>query len=373
MPAETPFGDPASPEPAGLDVLSDVLRVFHTTGAALLRGEFAEPWAVDMPHGNDVAAVLHTKMTKVVMFHIVAEGGCWVDIEGEPRVWLGRGDMIGFPLGHQHIMGAGEGASAVRLGSLLPPPPWMDMPLVKLGTDGPLTQMICIYLHCDKLLFNPILPDLPVQIVVRPQNETGTWIDATLRFIVAESMAARQGSSDVIARLTELLFIEILRQHITTASNGTGWLAALGERHVAKALQALHANPKHRWTVAELSRQSACHARPWWRAFTDFSPKRQCPIWRIGAFSLPPDPCKAATRASPMLPPKSVMNQRTPSAGPSAATQAYRPEHGGARPPRRLRERRYPCWGAPMLDRSRKMAMTSQMCCGSGKWHYEEN
>lgn len=254
LPAETPFGDPASPEPAGLDVLSDVLRVFHTTGAALLRGEFAEPWAVDMPHGNDVAAVLHTKMTKVVMFHIVAEGGCWVDIEGEPRVWLGRGDMIGFPLGHQHIMGAGEGASAVRLGSLLPPPPWMDMPLVKLGTDGPLTQMICIYLHCDKLLFNPILPDLPVQIVVRPQNETGTWIDATLRFIVAESMAARHGSSDVIARLTELLFIEILRQHITTASNGTGWLAALGDRHVAKALQALHANPKHRWTVAELSR-----------------------------------------------------------------------------------------------------------------------
>ncbi len=251
--AETSFHDGPVLYPAGLDVLSDVLRVLHTTGAALLRGEFAEPWAVDMPHGNDVAAMLHTKTTKVVMFHIVAEGGCWVDIEGEPRAWLGRGDMIGFPLGHQHIMGAGEGAAAVRLGSMLPPPPWPGMPLVRVGTGGPVTQMICIYLHCDNLLFNPILANLPVQIVVRPQNETGTWIDATLRFIVAESMAARQGSSDVIARLTELLFVEILRQHIAGSNSGTGWLSALGDRHVAKALQALHANPKHRWTVTELS------------------------------------------------------------------------------------------------------------------------
>jgi hypothetical protein len=108
-------------------VLSDVLRVFHTSGAALLRGEFAEPWTLDMPHGNDIAALLLSRQSRVVMFHIVAEGGCWVEVEGEPRVWLGKGDMIGFPLGHQHFMGAGVRGSGVRLSSTLPPPPWTGM------------------------------------------------------------------------------------------------------------------------------------------------------------------------------------------------------------------------------------------------------
>ncbi|HLA03212.1 MAG TPA: AraC family transcriptional regulator [Aestuariivirga sp.] len=253
LPAETPFRAESAPDPAGLDVLSDVLRVFRTSGAALLRGEFAEPWTLDMPHGNDVAALLHSRRSRVVMFHIVAEGGCWVDVGSESRVWLEKGDMIGFPLGHQHFMGAGEGGRAVRLSSTLPPPPWTGMPIVRLGSGGPLTQMICVYLHCDKLLFNPILESLPPQIVVRPRKEAGHWIDATLRYIIVESLAGSQGSNGVIARLTELLFIEILRQHMTELRGDSGWLAALGDRHMAKALQALHGNPRHRWTVAELS------------------------------------------------------------------------------------------------------------------------
>jgi AraC family transcriptional regulator, alkane utilization regulator len=253
LPAETPFRVESAPDPVGLDVLSDVLRVFHTSGAALLRGEFAEPWTLDMPHGNDFAAMLHSRQSRVIMFHIVAEGGCWVDVDGEPRVWLGKGDMIGFPLGHQHFMGAGERGNGIRLSTTLPPPPWIGMPIVRLGSGGAQTQMICVYLHCDKLLFNPILESLPVTIVVRPKKEAGHWIDATLHYIIAESLSGSQGSNGVIARLTELLFVEILRQHMTELRRDTGWLAALGDRHMAKALQALHGNPRHRWTVAELS------------------------------------------------------------------------------------------------------------------------
>lgn len=257
--AKTSFRAESSPDPAGLDVLSDVLRVFRVTGAALLRGEFTEPWTVDMPRGVDLARMLHSPTTKVVMFHLVAEGSCWVEIEGRGKVWLGKGDMIGFPLGHQHLMGAGESANApapVRLSSLLPPPPWTGMPIVRLGADGAYTHMICIYLHCDELLANPILSSLPEQLVVRPQRDAAPWIDATLSYIIAESTAGRPGSSGVISRLTELMFIEILRQYIADArSDDSGWLAALGDRHVAQALQAFHARPAHPWTVPELCRE----------------------------------------------------------------------------------------------------------------------
>lgn len=251
---ETPFRAESVPDPAGLDVLSDVLRVFRATGTALLRGEFNEPWTLDMPKGGDVARMLHSNMTKIVMFHIVAEGGCWVEIEGEPRVWLGKGDMIGFPHGHQHLVGAGNSERSVRLSSLLPPPPWSGMPIVRLGANGPLTHMICVYLHCDELLFNPILSSLPAQLILRPRQDAALWIETTLGYIITESMSGGPGSSGVIARLTELLFIEILRRHIAdTRGRETGWLAALGDRYVARALQAFHGRPNHRWTVTELA------------------------------------------------------------------------------------------------------------------------
>lgn len=282
---KTSFRAESVPDPAGLDVLSDVLRVFRVTGTALLRGEFNEPWTLDMPKGSDVARMLHSSMTRVVMFHIVAEGGCWVEIEGEPRVWLGKGDMIGFPIGHQHLMGAGTVGNPVRLGSLLPPPPWTGMPIVRLGADGPLTHMICIYLHCDELLFNPILSSLPAQLLVRPQKDAAPWIDATLSYLISEAMSGGPGSSGVIARLTELLFIEILRQHIANTRAGeSGWLAALGDRHVARALQAFHGQPQHRWTVAELAShvglsRSALVER--FHRFLALAPMSYLTLWRL--------------------------------------------------------------------------------------------
>ncbi|MHB1166875.1 MAG: AraC family transcriptional regulator [Candidatus Nanopelagicales bacterium] len=280
-----PFRAESSPDPAGLDVLSDVLRVFRVVGAALLRGEFTEPWALDMPRGGDVARMLHSNMTRIVMFHIVAEGGCWVEIEGRPKVWLGKGDMIGFPLGHQHVMGAGGGAAPVQLSTLLPPPPWTGMPIVRLGADGAYTHMICIYLHCDELLFNPVLNSLPEELVVRPQRDAAPWIDATLNYIISESTAGRPGGPGVISRLTELMFIEILRQYIADSRSGdTGWLAALGDRHVARALQAFHGRPNHRWTVPELSQhvglsRSALVER--FHRFLSLAPMSYLALWRL--------------------------------------------------------------------------------------------
>lgn len=243
-------------DPAGLDLISDVLRVFRVTGTGLLRGEFHEPWTLDMPPGSDVARMLHTSATKIVMFHIVAEGECWVEMDGEPPLQLEKGDMIGFPHGHQHLIGAGPGGQGVRLSELLPPPPWTGMPIVRLGSGGALTHMICVYLHCDELLFNPILSSLPGQLVVQSHTGTAPWIDASLGHIVREAVNSGPGSSGILARLTELLFIEILRRHIVDASDeSTGWLAALSDQYTARALQALHGKPNYRWTVTELAKE----------------------------------------------------------------------------------------------------------------------
>lgn len=282
---ETPFRAESAPDPAGLDVLSDVLRVFRVTGTALLRGEFNEPWTLDMPHGSDLARMLHTSTTRVVMFHIVAKGACWVSNDDEEPVWLETGDMIGFPHGHQHLMGAGAAGKGIRLSTLLPPPPWTGLPIVRLGADGQTTQMICVYLYCDELLYNPILESLPKHLVLRPHRDAAPWIDATLGIIITESLNGRPGSSGVVARLTELLFIEILRRHIAEVSGeATGWLAALGDRHVAKALQAFHGKPNYRWTVAELASQVGLSRTALVERFhrlLDVPPMSYLTLWRL--------------------------------------------------------------------------------------------
>lgn len=251
---ETTFPTSRVPGPSGTDVLSDVLRVFRVTGAALLRGEFTAPWAWETPPARAIASLLHTATTRVVIFHIVAEGECWVEVDGEPREQLEAGDMVGFPLGHAHRMGNGTIRKPLQITTLFPPLPWTELPVLHCGGDGAVTRIVCVYLRCDDLPFNPFLSALPAMLIVRRQEEVAQWIEETMRYIVREATSGGPGGAGLIARLTELMFIEILRHHIQAPqAGGKGWLAALGDRHLARALYAMHAQPKYPWTVEDLA------------------------------------------------------------------------------------------------------------------------
>ncbi len=283
---ERTFRDGVVPGPAGSDVLSDALRVFRVTGAALLRGEFTAPWAWDAPPASALAELLHPGATRVMLLHIVAEGSCWVEAEGLPRRTLPEGSIVGFPLGDAHRMGAGEGAECVPVASLFPPPPWTELPVLHHGENGAMTRLVCVYLRCDELLSNPILSNLPALLVVPPGEEaTSRWIEASVPYIIAEASAGRPGGACLVSRLTELLFIEILRRHIASLrGGGTGWLAALGARYLARALAVLHARPEHAWTVSGLARHTGLSRSALTQRFhhmLDTSPMRYLTLWRL--------------------------------------------------------------------------------------------
>lgn len=283
---DTTFRDDAVPGPAGSDVLSDALRVFRVTGAALLRGEFKSPWAWQSPPAATVAAMLHPGATRVMLMHIVADGSCWVEVDGLARRQLTKGSIVGFPLGSAHRMGAGEGACCVPMTSLVPPPPWTELPVLRHGEDGAPTRIVCVYLRCDELPFNPILASLPPLLVVTPDEQPASrWIAASVPYIVAEATSGRPGSACLVSRLTETLFIEILRHHIAgLGGSSTGWLAALGDRYMARALAALHARPARAWTVPELARHAGLSTTALAQRFhrlLDATPMRYLALWRL--------------------------------------------------------------------------------------------
>ncbi|MDT3679812.1 MAG: AraC family transcriptional regulator [Burkholderiaceae bacterium] len=294
------IGDPASPpasSPAGADVLTDVLRVFRVGGAALLRGDFRAPWSLQAPSASSLLPVLHPEAPRslLVVFHIVVEGECWIEVEGKGRCELHAGDLVGFPRGDSHTMGSlpqRPAAASVDCGpptpivSLFPPPPWRDLPRIAIDGDGTATRIVCFYLRCDELLHNPLLESLPAMLVARPGERSATqWPESSVRYLVREARRPCPGSGCVIARLAELLFVEVLRMHIERLdANATGWLAALADRRLARALQAIHARPAEAWTADALARQAGVSRSVLVQRFNEVlgtSPMRYVADWRL--------------------------------------------------------------------------------------------
>jgi AraC-like DNA-binding protein len=130
------------------------------------------------------------------------------------------------------------------------------MPLVVTeGGSGPESlQLVCGFLGCDQLPFNPVLATLPMLLRVRLDAEARHRLRTLLAFAVAESNRAREGSRSVLLRLAELVFVDVLRSHLTSgATDGAGWLGGLRDPVVARALACLHADPARDWTLPTLA------------------------------------------------------------------------------------------------------------------------
>jgi AraC-like DNA-binding protein len=237
-----------------MDALSQTLRVVRLVGAIFLHGRFTSPWCYQSPQADAAAPYLEPTAERVVIFHLVTEGECWVELGDLPPVRLAAGDAVVFPQGDAHRMGSQPGlpaASGARLHEVLARRPR----LLAYGGGGATTKLVCGYLACDARLARMLLAGLPpiLKVSVRGSN-AGVWLEASLRYALAEARSPRPGGQGVLAKLAEVLFIEVLRIHMNEQADGrTGWLAGVNDRIVGAALRALHAEPARSWTLEELA------------------------------------------------------------------------------------------------------------------------
>jgi AraC-like DNA-binding protein len=239
-----------------LDALSDVLRLVRLTGAVFLDAEFTAPWCVGEPAGVEMCVDHMPQAQHVVIYHLVTQGECEVALSGEPPRPAHANDLIIIPGGDAHSLGAdllaGPRADAARLVVRRSP---YEAPQVRYGGGGTVTRMVCGYLACDSALFNTLLAALPRLMIVNMHDGPGRqWLTSSLQFSLAESAAPKAGAGTVLAKLSELMFVEAIRRHIESLPPGQqGWLAGLRDRFVGKALALMHSNPARAWTVDELS------------------------------------------------------------------------------------------------------------------------
>jgi len=269
---------------AGPGPLSAALEGLRLDGAIFFRAEFTEPWAFDSPV-SQIVPVIRPGARRLIFFHIVAVGRCWVALEDGTRVWANRGDVIVMPYGDDYSMGGEEPADRVPILSLVDAPPWEQMPVLTHGAGGPRTDVVCGYLHSGDPLFDPALRALPAVFVVRlPDGPAAQWVDMSIRFALAET----RGSSPTetfSTRLPELVLIEVLRIYLAGAPAADhGWIAALHDAVLAPALAHLHAAPERKWTVASLAAsvavsRSVLDAK--FRSVLGRSPIRYLTEWRM--------------------------------------------------------------------------------------------
>ena len=263
-----------------------VLDGLRLTGAVFLRAEYTENWAYESMPVEDLASALVPEARRVTLFHVVASGRCWVEVEPGERHWASAGDVIVLPYGDTHRMGGLNDAELVSAAALVEPPPWSEMPVIRYGEGGDATEVVCGYLTSEDPLFDPGLRALPPVFVVSPTTPTAqAFVRANIDYALHQSSLVGADRVEVSTEVPRLLLAEILRIHLASAPAAqSGWLRALRDPVLAPALAALHADPGRKWTVPELAHACLVSASSLDQRFRDvlgMPPIRYLTVWRM--------------------------------------------------------------------------------------------
>lgn len=237
-----------------MDVLSDAMRAVRLEGALFLNGEFGAPWGVQVPPGPEIARLLRPGARRLVICHLVLEGGCWVQRPGEPPVHLRAGEVVTLPHGDAHLLGSNLQNAAVDLAHVVDPRV-PELARLRYGGSGERTVLVCGWFACESEVPHPLVSNLPPMFCTRLRGRpTGDWIESSVRFVLADAAARTPASELVASKVAEVLFAEALRGHLESMPAGhPGWLAGLRDPLVGKCLALMHAEPARGWTVEALA------------------------------------------------------------------------------------------------------------------------
>jgi AraC-like DNA-binding protein len=226
-----------------MDVLTDVLDTLRFHSTLYCRVELGAPWS------------LQFTPTPVPSFHVIERGEGWLQIDGEAQPFAVRGgDLLVLANGAGHLLADEPDrlpVVTIDLGRDAPESPELRC----YAGDGGTTVLLCGLFDLEQRRGHPLLSVLPPLIHIKGSDgQAAPWLDTTLRFLTSEVSAARLGRDTLVRRLTDMLFIQVVRAWAEGESGEErGWLAALCDPQIGAALQLAHLFPERGWTVADLA------------------------------------------------------------------------------------------------------------------------
>jgi AraC-like DNA-binding protein len=268
-----------------MDALSDVLRLVGLTGGVFMNAEFTEPWAVAGKLGPEACRPFMAEPRHVVCFHYVVEGGFTLRLDGEPPTRFAAGQAVMLPRNDLHVMGSHADLAPVFVKDLILTPLAGGAHKVEHGGGGGRTRLVCGFLGGNEQL-EPLLATLPAAMKIDFAGlPSGEWIGRSFSFAAETLAAGDPGAATVLAKVSELLFVESIRRYLADLPpEEVGWLAGLRDPVVGRALSLLHARVQEDWTSVALAREVAMSRSAFTDRFTAMvgaPPMRYLTGWRM--------------------------------------------------------------------------------------------
>ncbi|SMF15622.1 transcriptional regulator, AraC family [Alteromonadaceae bacterium Bs31] len=261
--------------PESSDTLGETLYSLRLNGLIYAKSEFSAPWGVEMP-----------AMEGKMMFHIVTQGGCWLRLKNQQDVFLRAGDLALLPRGEGHEIASEQ---------LLHCQPFFDIPVktlserfefMRYGGGGEETLLTCGVLSFDHVAGEKLVKQLPE--IIHMKSEGGQLpgqLQALIQLMSEEASTLRAGGETVVANLADIIVIQAIRYWIEHAPEANmGWLAALRDPKIGKALAVMHTHPEASWTVDRLAEKAGMSRSGFSARFTEVlgtSAKQYLTDWRM--------------------------------------------------------------------------------------------
>ena len=242
------------------DPISDALDTIRLRGALFFLWEPGWPYGITVADGRSISRHVVPGTDCIVSYHIVTEGPCWAAVRGEQPIALQSGDTLLLPHGDAYIISdaprppdPGEEAASIEFfksmaAGIIPP-------LVTEGGAGPRrNRLICGFLGCNLRPFDPLLSSLPSMIRIPAPGDGQDPLSSLIDFALSETRQNKGGERSLLMRLSELMFVEVLRRYMRQASRvQSGWLEGLRHPIVSRALGQMHGDIAASWTLQKLA------------------------------------------------------------------------------------------------------------------------
>jgi AraC-like DNA-binding protein len=222
-----------------MDILAEVLDRVRLGGTLLFRFELGHPWSLALPE------------RPYALFHYLCRGSATLALEPGQELYMTKGDFVVVTRGDPHLIYSDRRTKPLPIADL-------DRASGRLssvchgGSAEPLSKMICGYFAVSQPSRGNLMELLPPVLLLKPTADRD-WLGLILERMASESALERPGQRVALSRLTEVLFVEVLRSWIKSLRPGEGgWLGAMADPHIGPALQLIHERPDRPWTLRDL-------------------------------------------------------------------------------------------------------------------------
>lgn len=246
------------------DPLSTILGRTGVVGTVFSRAELHAPWSVHTRGGGT-----DEDGPRAAIFHVIVRGAGYVRVHGALTPWR-SGDVILLPHGDAHTLSSSPDVDDVHISDLPLQRTPEGLDCILSPGDGPLTSILCGSLHFSPEADELLRPHLPPLLHLSGDGAAGAWLDATLRFLGAETASPAPGTDAVVARLAEVVLVQALRGWIRDAPAAeSGWLGALDDPQLSRVLGIMHEEPAEAWTATSLARRAGMSRSALYTRFTE--------------------------------------------------------------------------------------------------------